>query len=195
MSDSADNLFASAPVAAPSDFLRGLAIRALELNEQIAAHEAMTAEIKKERDFILTDRMPAAMTEAGFDEMKLPDGWKFKIQQHVIGTLPKPEDDSDEAGKAARERAMKWLEENGAADLFKTDVVVNFTKSQHNMALDTQQMLIERGLPATIVSGIHHQTLLAFVREAIKNGDPIDLEMLGLSAIHKVKITAPKEKL
>jgi hypothetical protein len=192
--DNANDMFAGV-VAAPSEFLRGLASRAIELNEQIDSYEAMAAELKKERDFILTDRMVAAMIEAGFDEMKLPDGWKFKINQHVIGTLPKPKDNSDEEGAAKRADALSWLEHNGADGLLKTDVIVAFQKSDHNRAVDTQQMLVEQGLPAVITSGINHQSMLAWVREALKNGDNVDMEVLGLSTIQKVKITPPKGEL
>jgi hypothetical protein len=112
-----------------------------------------------------------------------------------MGSLPKPSDDSDEEGKAKRAAAIRWLEENGAVNLIKTDLVVSFDKSQHNVALDTQQMLIERGLPASITSGVHPMSLQAFVKEALKNGDEIPLELLGLDAGRVVKITAPKERL
>lgn len=184
--ENANDMFAGV-AATPSEFLRGLASRAVELKGQIADAEAFVSELKRELLDITQRRMVDAMAESGLSEMKLPDGWKFKVAAFVMGSLPKDEE--------ARQKAIDWLAEHGAVNLIKTELSVHFDKSQHNMAIDAQEMLLEKGLPATLVSGVHAMSLQAWVKEALANGDEVAMDILGLDAGRVVKITAPKEAL
>lgn len=178
--------------ATPSDHLRELAARLVEMKEDIDGLEVLLSERKRELNDITHRRMVDAMVECGLTEMKLPDGHKFVLQQFVSGSLPKPADDFDEEGKRRRADAVRWLEENGASNLIKSELSVTFGRTEHNLALDTQQLLIERGLPAVLESGVHSQTLQAWAREAIKNGDEVPFDILGLVTGQYVKVTVPK---
>lgn len=192
MDDSVNDMFADA-AATPSEFLRGLAARTVELKELVAGHQAIITELNREIQEITFKRMVDAMAQCGVDELKLPDGTKFKIMLMVSGSLPKEAEDP-----AGREAAIAWLTDNGHAGLLKTEINVQFEKSGHNMALDLQQRLIEEGLPATLETGVHAATLQAWARELIKAGDTIPedtMKLLGLNTGTFVKVTIPKEKL
>jgi len=88
---------------------------------------------------------------------------------------------------------MDWLEANEGGSLIKTDVALAFTKSQHNEAIDLARRLEEQGFAPSVQSGVHAQTLQAFARERIRNGDQIDTDVLGLytGKVAKLKRTEP----
>lgn len=192
MTDTSVNDIFGDAAATPSDLLRGLAARAVEIKDEIEGLEAIVSERKRELQDITHKRMIDAMAECGVSEMKLPDGAKFKIMQFVSGSLPKGDTDD---GKVAREAAIAWLEEHGHTGMLKTEVSVQFDKSGHNMAIDLQQSLIEQGMPAQLESGVHAATYQSWAREALKAGEELPLEVLGLNAGQYVKMTMPKEKL
>jgi hypothetical protein len=126
------------------------------------------------------------MAEAGLSELSLNNGFKITIDDFVSGTLPK----DDERRKAA----ISWLESNGADSLIKTDVNIQFDKSEHNEALNLIGMLNEQSIEFTAKSGVHPQTLLAHVKERLRRGDEVPLELLGLYAGRVAKIKAQKGK-
>jgi hypothetical protein len=137
--------------------------------------KAAKARFQKLRTFTIPDKM----TELGVDALEF-GGKRVAIEPFVSGSIP-----SDPVRKAA---AIAWLVENGASDLIKTSVEVEFGKSQHNAALDTAAKLREAGLDPSVSEGVHSQSLCAFARERIKNGDPIDPEVLGLFTGRVAKI-------
>ena len=108
--------------ATPSDHLKELAARLVDMKEDIAGLETLLAERKRELNEITHRRMVDAMVECGLTEMKLPDGHKFVLQQFVSGSLPKPDADDDDEGKRRRAAAVKWLEDNGASNIIKREL-------------------------------------------------------------------------
>lgn len=126
---------------------------------------------KKTLQAMKTGRIPDMMAELQMDEV-VHNGWRVKISDFVSGSLP-----SDPEKRA---RAIRWLEEHEGGGLIKTELSIEFAKSQHNEALIMAQQLQTEGYAPKVDSGVHSATLQAFARERIKNGDPIDTEVLGL---------------
>jgi len=127
--------------------------------------------IKKTLHHLKNSRIPDLMDQMQMEEVSFK-GWKVKIDDFVSGTLPR---DPEKHAKAVR-----WLEENDAGGLIKTDLSLSFGKSQHNEALNLAGRLESEGLAPEVKSGVHPQTLRAFARERLRNGDPLDVEALGL---------------
>jgi hypothetical protein len=69
-----------------------------------------------------------------------------------------------------------------------------FEKSQHNEALSVKADLENKGYAVAAKMGVHPQTLIAHVKERLRNGDEIPLDVLGLYAGRVAKIKAPKSK-
>lgn len=137
--------------------------------------KAAKARFQKLRTFTI----PEKMAELGVDALKF-GGKTVSVEPFVSGSIP-----SDPVRRAA---AIAWLVENGASDLIKTEVAVSFGKSEHNSALSTAATLKEAGLEPAVSETVHSQSLCAFARERIKNGDPIDPETLGLFTGRVAKI-------
>lgn len=175
--------------SAPSDRLDVLNEKlatAFELESVIEQAEADLAALKQSLNGLKTVEIPDLMTELQMDEVTR-DGWKVKLSDFVSGSLPK-----EEEKKAA---AIKWLEENEGGELLKTSVSIAFAKSQHEDAVKIHNRLISDGYGAMIESGVHSASLQAFARERIKNGDALDIDVLGLYTGTVAKIMKVKPKV
>lgn len=171
--------------SAPSDKLEQLH----ELLEEAIALEGAVAQMEDDLKAarsalhaLRTGRIPDMMAELQMDEVTFK-GWSVKVDDFVSGSLPK------DASKRAK--AIEWLEANDGAGLIKTDVSVSFGRSEREQASSLWHSLESDGLPASLVSSVHAQTLQAFARQRIRDGDPIEPETLGL---YVGKVAKMKEK-
>jgi hypothetical protein len=126
---------------------------------------------KKHLNDLKTFRIPEIMSELQISSI-VWKGWKCSVAQHVSGSLPKD--------PVLHEKAINWLTDHEAGDIIKTSIGVDFSISQHNEALDLSQELQEKGYLVGLKSGVHPQTLCAWVRERLKEGDDIDADILGV---------------
>jgi hypothetical protein len=145
-----------------------------ELNEQLKSLASRYNHIK-------TRLMPDLMTELNLSEWKSTSGTKIKIDDFVSASFPKTE--------PARSEAVKWLEENGGNELIKSELSVEFTKSQHNEALALADDIRNKGYAPSLLSSVHSGSLGAFVKEKMRNGEDVALETLGVYAARVAKIT------
>lgn len=171
--------------SAPSDKLEQLhelLEEALALEGAVAQMEDDLKAAKSALHSLRTGRIPDLMAEMQMDEISFK-GWSIKIDDFVSGSLPKD--------PAKRAKAIEWLESNDAAGLIKTDVSVSFGRSEHEAATSLWQSLESDGLPASLQSSVHAQTLQAFARQRIRDGESIEPEILGL---YVGKVAKMKEK-
>jgi hypothetical protein len=173
--------------AAPDSLIRlnEKLAEAVQLQEMYDQMEEDLAALKKQLNHLKTSVIPDMMAEIGMDSCT-QNGWDVKLHQFVNGSLPKEPD--------RREKAIRYLESNGGADIIKTTLTVAFNKSQHNMALDLAAKIEDAGFAPTVVSDVHAQTLAAFAREKLGNGDEVDTEVLGLASGTVAKFSLVKEK-
>jgi hypothetical protein len=171
---------------APPDVLARIRNLIVELGEAEDAVEMMEENLKtakKRLQQLRTVTMPDALAEIQSDHFTYM-GYEVRISDFVSGNLPKEGD--------KREAAIKWLEEHDGGSLLKTDVHVEFPKSQHEEAMTMAKTLIEHGYAPNVNVGVHPNSLQAYARERIKNGEPIDFDVLGLytGRVAKVKKTS-----
>lgn len=159
---------------APSDALDRLNEKlgeAIALKESVDQMEEDLKAAKQQLNLLNTGTIPDMMAELGMEEVT-QRGWKIKVGEFVSGSLPKD--------SAARANAIRWLEEHDGGELLKTELKVAFSRSQHNEALSLAAQIEEDGYAPNVDSTVHPQTLMAFARERLKNGEPLDTEVLGL---------------
>ena len=155
--------------------------RLVAMAEEAVATEKLVLElednlstIKKTLNQLKTVALPDAMAECGIADLKLADGFRVAVEDFVAGSLPKDD--------VRRQAAIDWLTEHGAESLIKTEVKLSFEKSQHKIARSVIEELADRGLNVSSQMGVHPQTLIAHVKERMRNGDEVALETLGLFA-------------
>ena len=153
------------------DALNAALEEAVALEQTVAQMEEDLKAVKKSLNALKGSRIPDLMGELQMESVVFR-GWQVRIDDFVSGSLPREGE--------GHEQAVRWLEEHGAGGLIKTDLTLAFGKSQHNEALDLAGRLEAEGLAPSVKSGVHAQTLHAFARERIRNGEPLDIEILGL---------------
>jgi hypothetical protein len=153
---------------------------AAALQEQIETLEADLKAAKASNHQLTTVEIPELMGSMNMDALDF-EGWHVAIRDHVSGSLPKDE--------TARAEAIKLLESYGAGDLIKTTVAMEFTKEERETAKKVFEFLQGRKLDPSMSEGIHPQTLGAFLRERLQNGEPVDGEALGLFVGKQAKFT------
>ena len=142
--------------------------------------------LKSNLNLMKTQTLPDLMAEVGVSEFVLDEtGVRLIVDDFVHGSLPKEPD--------KREKAIKWLTDHDGADMLRTEVLVEFDKNEHNMALSFIAECEERDLDPEVKTGVHPQTYVAHMRERLRNGEEVPLEMLGLFAGRVVKVKPPKE--
>ena len=157
-----DDEFDVGEAAASPDKLEALNAsleEAIELEGAVAQMEEDLKATKKALHALRSSRIPDMMDEMGMDSLTFR-GWKVSIQDFVSGGIPKEPE--------AHERAVRWLENEGAGGLIKTNLSIAFGKSQHNEALDLASRLQEEGHAPSVSSGVHPQTLHSFASERVK---------------------------
>ena len=139
---------------------------------------------------IKTKVLPDAMAELGlplFQVEKDGERYQIEVSDFVSGSLPKEQ--------PARQKAIDWLTEHGGESLLKTEVSLEFGKSQHNEAVNIIESLKQQGYMPLVNFGVHSATLCAFAKEMIKSGEEIDTTTLGLYVGRTAKIKEVKEKV
>lgn len=127
---------------------------------------------KSELHRLRTNVVPELMAQCNSDSFNIGE-YDIKLEDLVSGSLPKDPD--------KRKLAIDWLVEHEHGGMITTVMQIEFGRSQHNEAVDLALRLQEKeGLAPKLASGVHPQTLMAFVRKQLKEGKPVDPEVLGV---------------
>jgi len=142
------------------------------LSDEIEALEARVKQLKAQRQELLTRELPDMMAEIGAHKLEL-DKYVLSLTEYVSGSIPKEPE--------ARERAFAALERIGGGPIIKANVLAQLTKGE----LDEARRIaaaIERdfGREAKVDLNVHPQTLHAFIRERLRNGEPVPADDLGV---------------
>lgn len=160
---------------------------AVELTDIITGYAASMKAASARLHHLRSKAIPEAMAEAGIGDLfSLEDGHTITLLQYVSGTLPK-----DPEKRAA---ALEKIESIGGGALIKTQFAMAFGKGEKEDADALLALLHNNDFHAEVSEGVHPQSLQAFAREKLKNGEEMPLEELGLFAGIIAKIKAPAVK-
>lgn len=154
---------------------------------RIAELESELENAHAERKRLEEVELPAAFTEDGISELRLPDGQKAARAVTVQGSLPSADDRPTE-----REEALTWLSENGYRDTIRCAVTADYGLENYEAANTTFETL--RGDNRAHVSkkeSVHASTLKALVLQRVQAAQPTPLELLGCTIIRRVRLTTP----
>ena len=92
-----------------------------------------------------------------------------------------------------RAAALKWLEEHEGRSIIKGTITAEFERGEDNSEKRNRAAEALSALSVDFVEqeGVHPQTLAAYARERIKNGEEVPLDLLGLYSGRMAKITIP----
>lgn len=124
-------------------------------------------------------QIPEAMDACGLETLQTRSGLHLSVKETIRASIPK--------AKAAA--AFKWLRDHGHEALIKRTVSVQFGKGESEQAEEALQELSAHGWNANDDQRVHPQTLAAFIREKLENGEDVPQEVFG---VHRQRVAKLK---
>jgi len=147
----------------------GLA-KAIKTKEELIESLEQTLKEEKKALIKMTDEdLPTMLMELGMQSLTLDDGSDVTVKQ-TYGASIRVDD---------RPAAHEWLRDNGYDDIIKNQVLCVFGRGEDDMASAFQALASQQGYAAEQKTEIHPQTLRAFVKERVENGDDFPMELFG----------------
>lgn len=172
--------------AAPSvDLLEQLHEQLEAMIEQSQLVELLEGDLVKAKQLLheqRTQTVPKLMAQIQSDHFTFR-GYEIRVEDLVSGSLPKD--------PVAKQKAIAWLEAHDAGGLLKTEVSVAFGRGSVEQAQELfTELERDKKLAPTMVRSVHPQTLMAWARSKIADGEEIEPEVLGLyvGKIAKLKV-------
>ena len=160
--------------------LTELGTKALSLEEEITALEDAAKAKKKDLEKIMRYAIPQELAKIGIDEFGVGDA-RIKMETKVVGTLRNAPDEDD---------AVAYLEASGLAGAVRSVIELDFTEGEREMAENLMPQLTElTGRHPHLSRSINAQTLMAFVRQKLKEDPTFDYERVGITAYPQAKFT------
>lgn len=150
--------------------LSNLAKRQLQIEQEIEELEAKLKTKKEEHRQVSQIDLPEALSECGMSSFKLDNGASVTVKPFYNCSIPKEH----------YSEAMAWLRDHGHGDLIKNTVSVDFGRGEDDKAAQFKAELINNGTSYKDKTGVHPQTLRAFVREQVESGQSLPLDILGV---------------
>jgi hypothetical protein len=156
-----------------------LAELAASLEKDIEKTESQLKQLKEELRGIVEHSLPTAMAEVGMVKFTLKDGSEISVKPYYSAKI----DDAN------RDQAFDWLMENGHESIIKQEFTVKVDKGDTETAEELRSYFAERKVDFAGKTGVHPQTLAAFVKEQVEGGAdfPLDLFNVYIGQIAKIK--------
>ena len=133
---------------------------------------------KKKLEHISGEVIPTMMAEMGLSHLKLMDGSSVDVKPFYSANIT----------VANKEKAFKWLRDNGLGDIIKNEISVSFGRNEVNKAADYASLAQERGFQPTQKMKGESMTLKALVRERIEAGKDMPTELFNVFVGNKTTI-------
>ena len=154
-------------------------LRLRDLEAEVKAQEEKIKQTQKEIARISEDVIPTMLSEMGLSQLKLADGSSVDVKPFYSASI----------SVANREKAYKWLRDNGLGDIIKNDVVVSFGRHEDNKAVDYANLAKSQGFEPTQKLKVEPMTLKALVRERIEAGKDKPMDIFNVYVGNRTKLT------
>ena len=149
-----------------------------QLQRSIENQEESLKSSKKKLEHISGEVIPTMMAEMGLAHLKLMDGSSVDVKPFYSANIT----------VANKEKAFKWLRDNGLGDIIKNEISVSFGRNEENKAADYASLAQERGFQPTQKLKVEPMTLKALVRERIEAGKEMPTELFNVFVGNKTTI-------
>jgi hypothetical protein len=149
-----------------------------QLQKSIENQEENLKSSKKKLEHLSGEVIPTMMAEMGLSHLKLMDGSSVDVKPFYSATIT----------VANKEKAFKWLRDNGLGDIIKNEISVSFGRNEENKAADYASLAQERGFQPTQKLKVEPMTLKALVRERTEAGKDMPTELFNIFVGNKTTI-------
>ena len=147
----------------------GVARAIRDKEKEVAALEQKLKDEKKSLLKLTDEELPTMLAEIGLSSMKLDDGSEVTVKPTYGASILVDN----------RPAAYEWLREQGYDDIIKNTVACQFGRGEDDKASSFKAFAEKEGYLAEQKEEIHPQTLRAFVKERVENGDDFPMELFG----------------
>jgi len=152
------------------------------LEDTIKKKEAEIKKLKKDSDILSGEVIPTMMTEMNISTLKLADGSAVEVKP-IYGASISPDN---------KEKAFKWLRDNGLGVLIKNEVTVAFGRNEDNKASQYAILAKGQGYEPVQKLKVEPMPLKALVRERLEAGQEMPSDLFNLFTGNRTKITRNK---
>jgi len=146
-----------------------LARQIRDKEETISRLEGTLKEEKKTLLKLTDEEMPAMLAEIGISSFSLDDGSTVEVKQTYGASILVNN----------RPAAYEWLREHGYDDIIKNTVFCQFGRGEDDLASSFAAFAQQQGYVPEQKTEIHPQTLRAFIKERVEEGEAFPMELFG----------------
>ena len=161
-----------------------LANEQLRLEKLVSDRELELRTIKDQLAKVREVDLPKAFEAFSITGVKLLDDTTVNIKEEIFSGIT-------EENKSA---AFAWLEETGNDGIIKNEIKVPFGKGQDADAKVASELLTTAGFSFSNNRSVHPQTLKAFVRTQLADGEPIPTDIFSIHVKKTAEIKLPRKK-
>lgn len=172
--------------APPPDVLARLNGHAQELEQhytRLAQASLVAEDATKQIQRIETEVLPSLMDEAHTKKITLDGGVQFERAERVFASV----------SKANAAKAAAWLIKAGYGSIVKMGFNIEVPKGDVKLQTKIKGILAKAKIKFGELTGVHPQTLLAFVKESLEAGRKLPSE-ISVHTQGVVKVTFPKKE-
>jgi len=155
------------------ELLTGLADRQRDLEAQIAEHQAEIKDLEAEVREIAWKQIPELLDSLNMESFKLKDGSEITVKETLRLSIPKDPD--------RRKEVITWLIENEGEYLIKEEFGFKFDKGEGDAAKQFEEFIAQYPGRLTMnkFEGVETNSVKAFVKHKLEDGEEVPLAMLG----------------
>ena len=155
-----------------SQNLRSMAEVARAIRDKEAEIESLEKTLKARKEALRKqseEELPSMMAEIGVNSLELDDGSRVTVNDLYGGHI----------SAANREAAYQWLRDNDFDDIIKNTLSIVFGRGEDQKADHFMKILEGHGLLPEQNTGVHSQTLKAWIKERMEAGDEFPMDLFG----------------
>jgi uncharacterized small protein (DUF1192 family) len=172
-----------------------MAQRVLDLEDEINRLEDALKQKKQDLKVLAEQDLPELMQELNIKDFTLSNGAKVEIKDVIQASVPsqgsidraKTEDQRVEL-QMLQQQCFEWLRAQGAGDIIKSNVEVQFGRNEDDACNAFTDELRERQIYYKRAVGVHPQTLNSFIKERMSEGKEVPMEMFRVYAGRRANI-------
>lgn len=191
--EAADGL-AAVPNEDAVEKLREKSLELHNIEKEMQELETKLSNLTKQRYKLKNQELPDAMRELGLDILGVPQaGVNVVLSTYCKASIPKSWDEE------RKQDAFNHLESMGGGDLVKLDLTVKAGRgsleSMRQLNDRVRQLVAEYNIPGvvTLEPSVQWNSLTSFVKQCIKDGEPINMDAVGATYGDVVNIVDKKE--
>jgi hypothetical protein len=149
-----------------------------KLNEALEKVNEFQEKINAKITEINSVRIPDLFDELGVKKLSLSDGRTVEIIRKFAASISKEKE----------AECFNWLKEHNHDAIIKDSIAVKLKKGEGEISAKITKFLNELQVTFEKKRAVHPQTLLAFVKEQIENGENLPQELFNVFPIRTTKI-------